>query len=73
MRFIFAFLFFIVRIVYGSYITIQLLDAYVLKSSRMEWDCVPPYKYWTAVGINLSFHCLNLHWFLLNVDKAIKV
>jgi len=73
MRFIFAFLFFVVRICYGSYITVQLLHAYILKPDSIEWDCVPPYKYWTAVLINIAFHCLNLYWFNLIVAKAFKV
>lgn len=73
MRFVFAFLFFIVRIIFGTYMTIQLLHAYILKPNTIEWNCVPPYKYWAAVIINILFHCLNLHWFRLIVSKAVKV
>lgn len=73
MRFIFAFLFFVVRILFGTYMTIQLLHAYILKPKSIEWNCVPPYKYWTAVIINILFHLLNLYWFKLVVAKAIKV
>ena len=73
MRFVFAFLFFMIRIVYGSYVTIQLLHAYVLKPDSIEWNCCAPWKYWSAVGINLAFHCLNMHWFRLIVNKALKV
>ena len=73
MRFWFAFLFFVIRIVWGSWITLQLLDAYIMKPTYIEWNCVPPYKYWTAVMINISFHLLNLHWFRLIVAKAIRV
>merc|ERR1712228_1168106 len=46
---------------------IQLIHAFVLKPESIEWNCCAPWKYWTAVAINLAFHCLNLHWFRLIV------
>eukprot|EP01084_Bolivina_argentea_P232200 391401_1 len=72
-RLVFASLFFTIRIVYGTYVTIQLCHAFIVKPPSIEWDCVPPYKYWAAIIINIAFHCLNLHWFRLIVNKAWKV
>merc|ERR1712190_350711 len=72
MRFVFAFLFFIIRILYGNYLTVQLLHAYVLKPASIEWNCCAPWKYWCIVGLNLAMHCLNLHWFRLIFSAIIR-
>jgi len=72
-RFVFAFVFFAVRICFGSWMSIQMYHAWIIRPAHIEWNCVPPHKYGTAVAINLLFHCLNIHWLRLIVNKALKV
>lgn len=64
LRFVFAVVFFVVRICFGSWMSVQMFHAWICPlvgiETDIEWDCVPPYKYGTAVVINLLFHCLNI-------------
>jgi len=73
-RLIFAVIFFVVRIVFGLYITFESFDVMIFR--RVFWNvdtsCCPYWPVITGLSVNVLFHVLNFYWFGKIVEKALE-
>ena len=72
---LFALCFFIVRIIFGFYVTIELWFVFVLRDyykTRTNINGIPKYAWISILFINVLFHILNLWWFSVIVKSGIK-
>ena len=72
---IFSFSFFIIRIIFGTYITIELIDPMFFNiffsPNTIDHQCLPMFIKYLVIILNTSFHFLNLYWFIQIIQAFI--
>ena len=67
--------FFVVRIIFGSYITRELWLVFVFRDENdpnvTNINAIPKFIWISMLVINVLFHCLNLHWFTFIINHII--
>jgi len=69
-KIIFGLSFFFCRIIVGSFVTKECIEAY-LGFKPIEFGCIGDGIFAFVIIVNLLFHVLNLYWFWLIVSAAI--
>jgi len=73
-RLVFAFMFILLRIIFGTYITIEVFDVLVFRRIFVNVDnsCCTPVPVFIGLLINVLFQILNWHWLLKIIEKALE-
>ena len=71
-RLVFAFLFLMVRVILGTFVTFEMIDTILLRIRDIKVDCLPFFWQMVCLVINIMFHCLNLYWLSLIIGKALQ-
>ncbi|ETO21401.1 hypothetical protein RFI_15804, partial [Reticulomyxa filosa] len=73
-RLIFAMAFFVIRIIFGLYITVEGFDVLVFRKIfwKVDVSCCQTWPVSIGLFLNILFHLLNFHWFGKIVEKALE-
>jgi len=73
-RLLFAATFFVLRIVFGLYITFEAYDILVFRRVFVDVDnhCCHPVLVFIGLFVNILFHILNFYWFAKIIEKALE-
>ena len=72
-RLLFAILFFLCRVLWGTYLTFIVWDSFVFGQTNIESHCLSILTRTVSLVINTSFHALNIYWLSLILKKALSI